>query len=60
MAHMEVTGYTGQVTHCFGGQSNLWARIAAMPVLGTIPAFFTVAVMPRFLVRGISMGAGRR
>ena len=33
------------------------AKIAAMSVLGTIPVFFTVAVMQRYLVRGISMGA---
>ena len=31
--------------------------VAAMSVLGTIPVFFTVAVMQRYLVRGISMGA---
>ena len=53
----EVVTYTVQVTHYFGGQSNFWAKIAAMSVLGTIPVFFTVAVMQRFLVRGISMGA---
>ena len=53
----EVVTYTVQVTHYFGGQSNFWAKIAAMSVLGTIPVFFTVAAMQRFLVRGISMGA---
>ena len=57
LTRTEVTTYTVQVTHYFGGQSNLWAKIAAMSVLGTIPVFFTVAVMQRFLVRGISMGA---
>ena len=45
------------LTHYFGGQSNFWAKIAAMSVLGTIPVFFTVAIMQRYLVRGISMGA---
>ena len=53
----DVVTYTVQVTHYFGGQSNFWAKIAAMSVLGTIPVFFTVAAMQRFLVRGISMGA---
>ena len=53
----EVVTYTVQVTHYFGGQSNFWAKIAAMSVLGTIPVFFTVAAMQRYLVRGISMGA---
>jgi multiple sugar transport system permease protein len=57
LTRTEVTTYTVQVTHYFGGQSNFWAKISAMSVLGTIPVFFTVAVMQRFLVRGISMGA---
>ena len=46
-----------EVTHYFGGQSNFWAKIAAMSVLGTIPIFIAVATLQRFLVRGISMGA---
>jgi multiple sugar transport system permease protein len=46
-----------QVTHYFGGQSNFWAKIAAMSVLGTLPVFFTVASLQRYFVRGISMGA---
>ncbi len=57
LTRTEATTYTVQVTHYFGGQSNFWAKIAAMSVLGTIPVFFTVAFMQRFLVRGISMGA---
>ena len=57
LTRTEVTTYTVQVTHYFGGQSNFWAKIAAMSVLGTIPVFITVAIMQRFLVRGISMGA---
>ena len=57
LTRTEVTTYPVQVTHYFGGQSNFWAKIAAMSVLGTIPVFFTVAIMQRYLVRGISMGA---
>jgi multiple sugar transport system permease protein len=57
LTRTEVTTYTVQVTHYFGGQSNFWAKIAAMSVLGTVPVFFVVATMQRFLVRGISMGA---
>ena len=53
----EVVTYTVQVTHYFGGQSIFWAKIAAMSVLGTIPVFFAVATLQRYLVRGISMGA---
>ena len=52
-----VTTFPVQVTHYFGGQSNFWAKIAAMSVLGTIPIFIAVALLQRFLVRGISMGA---
>lgn len=57
LTRTEVTTYTVQVTHYFGGQSNFWAKIAAMSVLGTLPVFITVATLQRFLVRGISMGA---
>ena len=51
------TTYTVQVTHYFGGQSNFWAKIAAMSVLGTVPIFVAVALLQRFLVRGMSLGA---
>jgi multiple sugar transport system permease protein len=57
LTRTEVTTYTVQVTHYFGGQSNFWAKIAAMSVLGTVPVFFTVATLQRYLVRSISMGA---
>jgi multiple sugar transport system permease protein len=57
LTRTEVVTYTVQVTHYFGGQSNFWAKIAAMSVLGTIPVFATVAILQRYLVRGISMGA---
>ena len=57
LTRTEFITYTVQVTHYFGGQSNFWAKIAAMSVLGTIPVFFTVATLQRYLVRGISMGA---
>jgi multiple sugar transport system permease protein len=57
LTRTEVVTYTVQVTHYFGGQSNFWAKIAAMSVLGTVPVFITVATLQRYLVRGISMGA---
>ena len=57
LTRTEVVTYTVQVTHYFGGQSNFWAKISAMSVLGTLPVFLTVATMQRFMVRGISMGA---
>ncbi|MGP1396995.1 MAG: carbohydrate ABC transporter permease [Inquilinaceae bacterium] len=57
LTRSEVTTFPVQVTHYFGGQSNFWAKIAAMSVLGTVPVFIAVATLQRFLVRGISMGA---
>ena len=57
LSRSEVTTFPVQVTHYFGGQSNFWAKIAAMSVLGTIPIFIVVATLQRFLVRGISLGA---
>lgn len=57
LTRTEVATYTVQVTHYFGGQSNFWAKISAMSVLGTLPIFIIVAFMQRYLVRGISLGA---
>jgi multiple sugar transport system permease protein len=57
LTRTEVATYTVQVTHYFGGQSNFWAKISAMSVLGTLPVFVVVAFMQRYLVRGISLGA---
>lgn len=57
LTRTEVVTYTVQVTHYFGGQSNFWAKIAAMSVLGTLPVFIAVIFMQRYLVRGISLGA---
>ncbi len=57
LTRTEVATYTVQVTHYFGGQSNFWAKISAMSVLGTLPIFIVVAFMQRYMVRGISLGA---
>jgi multiple sugar transport system permease protein len=57
LTRTEVITFPVQVTHYFGGQSNFWAKIAAMSVLGTLPVFIAVTIMQRFLVRGISLGA---
>lgn len=57
LTRTEVVTFPVQVTHYFGGQSNFWAKIAALSVLGTLPIFIAVASMQRYLVRGISMGA---
>jgi multiple sugar transport system permease protein len=57
LTRSDVTTFPVQVTHYFGGQSNFWAKIAAMSVLGTVPIFIAVALLQRFLVRGISLGA---
>jgi multiple sugar transport system permease protein len=52
-----VTTFPVQVTHYFGGQSNFWAKIAAMSVLGSLPILLVVGAIQRYLVRGISLGA---
>jgi multiple sugar transport system permease protein len=57
LTRSNVTTFPVQVTHYFGGQSNFWAKIAAMSVLGTVPIFVAVAALQRYLVRGISLGA---
>jgi multiple sugar transport system permease protein len=57
LTRTEVITFPVQLTHHFGGQSNFWAKIAAMSVLGTLPIFVAVTLMQRFLVRGISLGA---
>ena len=57
LTRSNVTTFPVQVTHYFGGQSNFWAKIAAMSVLGTVPIFIAVAMLQRYLVRGISLGA---
>ena len=60
LTRTEVVTYTVQVTHYFGGQSNFWAKISAMSVLGTLPIFIIVAFMQRYLVRGLTFGAIKR
>ena len=57
LSRSNVVTFPVQVTHYFGGQSNFWAKIAAMSVLGTVPIFIVVATLQRFLVRGIALGA---
>ncbi len=57
LTRTNVTTFPVQVTHYFGGQSNFWAKIAAMSTLGTLPIFVAVALLQRYLVRGISLGA---
>jgi multiple sugar transport system permease protein len=57
LTRSSVTTFPVQVTHYFGGQSNFWAKIAAMSVLGTVPIFIAVTLLQRYLVRGISLGA---
>ena len=57
LTRTEVITFPVMLTHYFGGQSNFWAKIAAMSTLGTLPIFVAVSVMQRYLVRGISLGA---
>lgn len=57
LTRTEVLTFPVLVTHYFGAQSTFWSKIAALSVLGTLPVFFAVATLQRFLVRGITMGA---
>jgi multiple sugar transport system permease protein len=57
LTRTDVITFPVQLTHYMGGQSNFWAKIAAMSVLGTLPIFIAVTLMQRYLVRGISLGA---
>jgi multiple sugar transport system permease protein len=57
LTRTEVATYTVQITHYFGGQSNFWAKISAMSVLGTAPIFVAMAFVQRYFVRGVSLGA---
>jgi multiple sugar transport system permease protein len=57
LTRSQVATFTVQVMGYFGAQSTIWAKISAMSVLGTLPIFFAVATMQRYLVRGISLGA---
>ncbi len=57
LTRTQIVTFPVQITHYFGSQSTFWAKISAMSVLGTLPIFFAVATLQRYLVRGISMGA---
>jgi multiple sugar transport system permease protein len=57
MTRNNVMTYTVQISNYFGPQSTFWAKISAMSVLGTIPVLIVVAVMQRYLVRGLTFGA---
>ena len=57
LTRSEVLTFPVQITQYFGSQSTFWAKISAMSVLGTLPIFFAVATLQRYLVRGISLGA---
>jgi multiple sugar transport system permease protein len=57
MTRSAVTTYPVQVTHYFGAQSNFWAKIAAMSMLGTLPVLVAVAALQKYLVRGTPASA---
>lgn len=57
LTRSNVTTFPVQVSHYFGTDQTYWAKIGAMSMLGMVPIFFVVAVMQRYLVRGISLGA---
>ncbi|MFQ5972636.1 MAG: carbohydrate ABC transporter permease [Alphaproteobacteria bacterium] len=57
LTRTEVTTFPVQLTRFFGHQQTFWQKVGAMSFIGTLPIFFAVAAMQRFIVRGISLGA---
>lgn len=57
LTRTEVTTFPVQMTRFFGNTQTFWGKIGAMSIIGTLPIFFAVAAMQRFIVRGISLGA---
>ncbi len=45
------------VSHYFGALSTYWGKVGVISIIGTLPVFFAVAFLQRYLVRGMSMGA---
>jgi len=57
LSNKDIITYPVQVTGYFAVQQTYWNKVGAMSILGSIPIFFTVIFLQRYLVRGISMGA---
>lgn len=57
LTRSHIVTFPVQITHYLSEQATYWAKIAAMSMIGSLPVFFAVVVMQRYLVRGISMGA---
>jgi multiple sugar transport system permease protein len=57
LSNKDIVTYPVQVTGYFAAQQSYWNKVGAMSILGSIPVFFAVIFLQRFLVRGISMGA---
>ena len=45
------------VSHYFGALSTYWGKVGVISIIGTLPVFFAVAFLQRYLVRGMSLGA---
>ena len=57
LTNKDIITYPVQVASFFGLQATFWNKIGSMSILGSLPVFFAVIFLQRFLVRGISMGA---
>ena len=57
LSNKDIVTYPVQVTGYFAAQQSYWNKVGAMSILGSVPVFFAVIFLQRFLVRGISMGA---
>ena len=53
----KVLTFPVHVSHYFGALSTYWGKVGVISIIGTLPVFFAVAFLQRYLVRGMSMGA---
>ncbi len=59
LTNTDIVTFPVQVARFFSNRGVISSGGAAMSVLGTLPIFFAVATLQRYLVRGVSMGALR-
>ena len=59
LTNTDIVTFPVQMARFFTNGASISSGGAAMSVLGTLPIFFAVATLQRYLVRGVSMGALR-
>ena len=59
LTNTDIVTFPVHMARFFTNRGALSSGAAAMAVLGTLPVFFAVATLQRYLVRGVTMGALR-